>query len=88
MLPILKASACVNTDKEWQAAGKIELDQRCMDPIILRSTPFVQLTINIALRTSRNARDVAFWHLLSMDGLEIAASTMCYRLPFLRMPKR
>ncbi len=34
ILPILKASACTNTDETWQRLRSLNLYHRCMDPII------------------------------------------------------
>jgi hypothetical protein len=34
ILPILKASACTNTDKDWQAQRRLSLYHRAMDPVI------------------------------------------------------
>jgi hypothetical protein len=33
-LPILKASACTNTNKDWQAQRRLSLYHRAMDPVI------------------------------------------------------
>ena len=34
ILPILKASACTNTDKDWQRQRRMDMFHRAMDPVI------------------------------------------------------
>ena len=77
MLPILKASACENTDKDWQAARRVELYHRCMDPIIEEINTLCSADNHFRFADKLVRKGRCFWHLLSMDGLEIAASTMC-----------
>ena len=76
ILPILKASACTNTDKSWQMQRRLDLYHRAMDPVIAE--------INELCKTARYYRwadkmvrlGLAFWHIISMDGLEIAATAL------------
>ena len=76
ILPILKASACTNQDKDWQAQRRINMYHRAMDPVIAE--------INELCKTARYYRwadklvrlGLAFWHIISMDGLEIAATAL------------
>ena len=76
ILPILKASACTNQDKGWQAQRRINMFHRAMDPVIAE--------INELCKTARYFRwadklvrlGQAFWHIISLDGLEIAATAL------------
>ncbi len=73
---ILKASACTNTDKDWQAQRRLSLYHRAMDHVIAE--------INELCKTERYYRwadklvhpGKAFWHIISMDWLEIAATAL------------
>lgn len=77
LLPILKGSACTNSGKKWQAARRLELYHRCMDHVVadINALCSEDKYFRFADKLVRKSR--CFWHLLSMDGLEIAASTMC-----------
>jgi hypothetical protein len=76
ILPILKVSACTNEDKDWQAQRRLNLYHRAMDPVITE--------INELCKTERYYRwadklvrpGKAFWHIISIDGLEIAATAL------------
>ena len=76
ILPILKASACTNQDKGWQSQRRISMFHRAMDPVIAE--------INELCKTARYYRwadkkvrlGQAFWHIISLDGLEIAATAL------------
>lgn len=76
ILPILKASACTNTDQDWQRQRRLDMYHRAMDPLIAE--------INELCKTARYFRwadklvrlGCAFWHIISMDGLEIAATAL------------
>ena len=76
ILPILKASACTNQDKGWQSQCRINMFHRAMDPVIAE--------INELCKTAKYYRwadklvrlGLAFWHIISMDGLEIAATAL------------
>jgi len=76
ILPILKASACTNTDPDWQRQRRLDMYHRAMDPVIAE--------INELCKTARYYRwadklvrlGCAFWHIISMDGLEIAATAL------------
>jgi hypothetical protein len=73
ILPILKASACTNTDETWQRL-------RCLN-LFLRS---VIAEINKLCKNPRYYRwadklvrlGQVFWHIIKMDGLEIAATAL------------
>jgi hypothetical protein len=76
ILPILKASACTDTDKDWQVHLSLNLYHRAMDPVIAE--------INALCKTARYYRwadklirpGIAFWHIISKDWLEIAATAL------------
>ena len=78
-LPILKGSACTNTSKDWQAQRRMGL------PVYHSAMAHIIPEINdicskddyyrFADKLVRQGR--GFWHLLCMDGAEIAAATMC-----------
>ena len=76
-LPILKGSACTNTDKEWQRLRRLSLYHRAMDHIVADVNQMCSIDryYRFADKVVRPGR--AFWHLLSMDGAEIAAATLC-----------
>ena len=62
--------------KDWQAQRRLNLYHRAMDPVITE--------INELCKTERYYRwadklvrpGKAFWHIISMDGLEIAATAL------------
>ena len=76
ILPILKASACTNTDPDWQRQHRMNMFHRAMDLVITE--------INDLCKTPRYYRwadkmvrlGLAFWHIISLDGLEIAAAAL------------
>ena len=77
MLPILKGSACTETDDEWVRHRRQQLYHRSMDHIIadinkLCSKDFYLRFADGLVRCSR-----AFYHVLVMDGQEVGAALMC-----------
>ena len=79
-LPILKGSACTNVTKDWQAHRRCALYHSAMAPIIANvndicSTDSRDRHFRFADKVVRRGR--GFWHLLSLDGAEIAAATTC-----------
>ena len=76
-LPILKGGACTNIDTEWQRLRRVGLDHKVMAPIIadVNDICSTERYYRFADKVVRCGR--AFWHLLSMDGAEIAAATLC-----------
>ena len=89
LLPILKPGAFTNNKVEWQRHRRLELYHRCMDPVIAQINTLCSEDkyFRFADRKVRLGR--CFWHFLSMDGLEIAATTMCSTLdcPVCECPK-
>lgn len=76
-LPILKGGACTNIDTEWQRLRRVGLYHKAMAPIIadVNDICSTERYYRFADKVVRCGR--AFWHLLSMDGAEIAAATLC-----------
>ena len=76
-LPILKGSACTNTSKEWQSQRRLAIYHAAMSPIIDEINEICSKDdfYRFADKLVRQGR--GFWHLLSMDGAEIAQATMC-----------
>ena len=76
-LPILKGSACTNTSKDWQAQRRMGLYHSAMAHIIPEINDICSKDdyYRFADKLVRQGR--GFWHLLCMDGAEIAAATMC-----------
>ena len=76
-LPILKGAACTNTNKEWQSQRRLALYHAAMAPVIDEINEICSKDdyYRFADKLVREGR--GFWHLLSMDGAEIAQATMC-----------
>ena len=76
-LPILKGSACTKVSKEWQTQRRLSLYHSAMAPIIAEVNEICSKDAyyRFADKTVRKGR--GFWHLLCMDGAEIAAASMC-----------
>ena len=76
-LPILKGSACTNISKDWQAQRRMGLYHSAMAHIIQEINDICSKDdyYRFADKLVRQGR--GFWHLLCMDGAEIAAATMC-----------
>ena len=77
LLPILKASAFTNTDSKWQSARRLDLHHRCMDHVVAEINTLCSENKYFRFADKRVRLGRCFWHLLSMDGLEIASNTMC-----------
>lgn len=88
-LPILKAAACTVTCKEWQTRRRLEIYHRSMDHIIEELNAICNKTGFYRFADQKIRRGRPFLHILSMDGLEIAASTMCStdNCPVCEVPK-
>ena len=73
-LPILKGSACTKVSKEWQTQRRLSLYHSAMAPIIAEVNEICSKDAyyRFADKTVRKGR--GFWHLLCMDGAEIAAN--------------
>ena len=76
ILPILKASACTNTDKDWQTQRRLNLYHRAMDPVIAEINELCKNAKYYHWADKLVRPGMAFWHIISMDGLEIAATAL------------
>ncbi len=77
ILSILKASACTNTDSDRQRQCRMNIIHRAMDPVIaeindLCKTPRYYRWADKMVRLAGLGLD--FWHIISLDGLDIAAA--------------
>ena len=77
ILPILHGSACTETDEDWLRHRRLELYHRSMDHIIadLNRLCSSDIYLRFADGVVRHCR--AFYHLLVMDGAEVAAALLC-----------
>jgi hypothetical protein len=77
LLPILKASACAETDKDWLTERRLDLYHRSMDHIIADLNELCSKDIYLRFADNLIRLSRAFYHLLVLDGAEVAAATMC-----------
>ena len=77
LLPILKASACRITDKDWLRNRRLDLYHRSMDPIIADLNDLCSRDIYLRYADNRIRLSRAFYHVLVLDGAEEAAATTC-----------
>ncbi len=77
LLPILKALACSETAKDWLVNRRRDLYHRSMDHVIadLNELCSKDMYIRFADNSIRWSR--AFYHVLVLEGAEVAAATMC-----------
>ena len=77
LLPILKASACAETDKDWLVGRRLDLYHRSMDHIIADLNELCSKDIHLRFADNRIRLSRAFYHVLVLDGAEVATATMC-----------
>ena len=77
LLPILKASACAETDKDWLVGRRLDLYHRSMDHIIADLNELCSKDIHLRFADNRVRLSRAFYHVLVLDGAEVATATMC-----------
>jgi hypothetical protein len=77
LLPILKASACSETAKDWLVNRRLDLYHRSMDHVIADLNELCSKDMYIRFADNRIRLSRAFYHVLVLDGAEIAAATMC-----------
>ena len=77
LLPILKASACRETDKDWLVHRRLDLYHRSMDHVIANLNKLCSSDIYLRFADNRIRLSRAFFHVLVLDGAEVAAATMC-----------
>ncbi len=82
ILPILKASACTNTDETWQRLRRLNLYQRCMDSVIAEINKLCKIPRYYRWADKFVRLVQALWHIISMDGLEIAATALSSIMTF------
>ena len=77
LLPMLKASACAETDKDWLVGRRLDLYHRSMDHIIADLNELCSKDIHLRFADNRIRLSRAFYHVLVLDGAEVATATMC-----------
>ena len=79
LLPIPKPKAITNNNVEWQRyrPGCLELYHCCMDNFVAEINYLCSEDKYFRFADGKVRLGLCFWHLLSMDGLDIAATTMC-----------
>ena len=77
LLPILKASACRETDKDWLVHRRLDLYHRSMDHVIADLNKLCSSDIYLRYADNQIRLSRAFFHVLVLDGAEVAAATMC-----------
>jgi hypothetical protein len=77
ILPILKGSVCTVTDEGWLQHRRLELYHRSMDHIIQDISDLCSRDIYIRFADDKVQCSRAFYHVLVMDGAEVAAALLC-----------
>ena len=77
LLPILKPSPCTNNNVGWQRYRRLDLYHRCMDLVIAEINELCSEDKYYRFADGKVREGRCFWHLLSMDGLEISYTSMC-----------
>ena len=88
LLPILKASACAETDKDWLVGRRLDLYHRSMDHIIADLNELCSKDIHLSFADNRIRLSRAFYHVLVLDGAEVATATMCDTMSCLHLSPR
>jgi len=77
LLPILKSSACTNPSSSFLRYRRLDLYHSCMDIMIDYLNRLCYKDMHIRYADNMVRLTQCFLHLLSMDGLEVSASTLC-----------
>ena len=77
ILPILQGSACTVTDDDWLRHRRLELYHRSMDHIIADLNRLCSNDIYLRFADGQVRLCRTFYHLLVMDGAEVAAALLC-----------
>ena len=77
LLPILKGSVCTETDDAWLRHRRLELYHRSMDHIIQDINELCSKDIYLCFADNKVRLSRAFYHVLVMDGAEVAAALLC-----------
>ena len=76
-LLILKGSVCTETDDDWLRHRRLELYHRSMDHIIQDINELCSKDIHLCFADNKVRLSRAFYHVLVMDGAEVAAALLC-----------
>ena len=77
ILPILQGSACTETDEDWLRHLRLELYHRSMDHIIADINQLCSRDIYLRFADDIVRCSRCFFHVLVMDGAEVAAALLC-----------
>ena len=77
LLPILKGSVCTEIDEDWLRHRRLELYHRSMDHIIRDINELCSRDIYLRFADDKVRLSRAFYHVLVMDGAEVAAALLC-----------
>ena len=77
LLPILKGSACLETNDDWVRHRRMELYHSSMDHIIADINELCSKDIYLRFADGQVRCSRPFYHLLVMDGQEVGAALMC-----------
>jgi hypothetical protein len=77
LLPILKGSACTETDEGWLQHRRLELHHHSMNHIIQDINDLCSRDISLRFADDQVRCSRTFYHLLAMDGAEVAAALLC-----------
>ena len=77
ILPILKPGPCTNNNVAWQLYLRLDLYHRCMEKVIAEINDHCSEDRHFRFADGKVREGQCFWHLLSMDGLEISYTAMC-----------
>ncbi len=77
ILPIIHGSACTIPDEDWLRHRRLELYHRSMDHIIADLNRLCSTDIYLRFADGLVRLCLAFYHLLVMDGAEVAAALLC-----------
>ncbi len=76
MISSYMISACTNADKDWQIQRRLNMYHRVMDPVIAEINELCKTARYYHWADKLVCLGLAFWHIISMDGLEIAATAL------------
>ena len=77
LLPILKGSACLETNDDWVRHRRMELYHSSMDHIIADINELCSKDMYLRFADGQVRCSRPFYHLLVMDGQEVGAALMC-----------
>ena len=77
LLLMLKPGPCTNNNVAWQLYRSLDLYHRCMEKVIAEINDHCSEDRHFRFADGKVREGQCFWHLLSMDGLEISYTAMC-----------